>query len=330
MRGFCRPIRVRSSYVRARAHLFLREMNVQAPPVYAKQLLKNHCRLFFYNNALTDESCQENGFSCLVGGAYRVYINTDLPAGRDTFTYAHELAHIVLKHHEEFDTLYLTDHEHWLLDREADIFAASILMPEEWVKSYIQSPVTVQEIGRIKDLFGVSWEAVINRLDELKIHTRAKTKQLFTTWHNRNNRSLGLVSYKNAAAYRLEVNFCTQQKGAMVLLAESLETPDVDQNRRYVKCPNCGNMDFSHDAGFCKKCGQYLYNGCTNFEHDPRAVYICGRNNVSDALYCEYCGSKTMLLELMEKFGVTADKLIATSKELDSEAIEFTEDDIPF
>jgi Zn-dependent peptidase ImmA (M78 family) len=85
------------------------------------------------------------------------------------FTYAHELAHIILKHFVEFDVLNLTPAEIRILDREADIFASELLMPEEWMRQYANPPCSARELGRLKGLFEVSWEALIRRLDELGI-----------------------------------------------------------------------------------------------------------------------------------------------------------------
>lgn len=337
MYGFRRPLKVRNSYARTKAFVFLSVMGVQAPPVPAKKLLKKISRLLHFNNALTNEASREEGFSCLIGGAYYVYINTDLPNGRDTFTYGHELGHIVLRHHEDFDIHNLTDQEHRILDREADVFATNLLMPEEWVNKFVQSPISVPEMGRIKNVFGVSWEAVVNRLDELRIHTKAESRRLFAEWRNR-SRGMGFVSidYRNIAAYRLEFNLCTSVPGEVVVLSgdpDVFEVAAMDENMRYLKCPNCDNEDFSPDVRFCKKCGEYLYNGCTNTENDPRSRFFsCGKNNVPDALYCEHCGAKTMLLEMMEKFGITAKKVIVMSRQVTESRLSVVnfDDDSPF
>ena len=73
----------------------------------------------------------------------------------------------------------------------------------------------------------------------------------------------------------------------------SIIIPKYDENLRFLSCPICGNNKFSEDASYCRKCGFYLYNTCSNFELEFRE--LCGRPNVSDALYCEYCGSITLI-----------------------------------
>jgi len=37
---------------------------------------------------------------------------------------------------------------------------------------------------------------------------------------------------------------------------------EVDGNLRFVRCPKCGNEEYSADAKFCKICGFPAYNEC--------------------------------------------------------------------
>jgi len=179
MNRYRRPVRVRAAQAQATARFFLHEMSVQAPPVPVKKMIKKLGRLFYFHNLQDPDFINEQAFSYHDGTTYRIYINRDLPDGRDNFTYAHEIGHIVLKHHEKFELDNLTDKEYWILDREANIFAAHCLMPENLTLAVVRSPITIGEIGRLKDTFGVSWEAMVNRLDELGIQSKDKTKQLF-------------------------------------------------------------------------------------------------------------------------------------------------------
>lgn len=92
----------------------------------------------------------------------------------------------------------------------------------------------------------------------------------------------------------------------------SIKITSIDDDKRFKECPVCGNICFSFKACFCKICGYYLFNGCTNFNdgHDPRVMYYnCGEPNVPNALFCEFCGSKTMLYELMEKSDYAEDTM---------------------
>lgn len=58
-----------------------------------------------------------------------------------------------------------------------------------------------------------------------------------------------------------------------------------DTSKRFIPCQACGNEDISEVANFCIKCGQTLYNTCTNED--------CGHTNPGAAYFCEKCGSYT-------------------------------------
>ncbi|PEA79106.1 hypothetical protein CN676_04030 [Bacillus wiedmannii] len=64
----------------------------------------------------------------------------------------------------------------------------------------------------------------------------------------------------------------------------------TDNSLRFSSCIKCGNEDISDNASFCKKCGTYLYNNCTNSDNQ------CDYLNPPDAFYCEICGSESYLL----------------------------------
>ncbi len=64
---------------------------------------------------------------------------------------------------------------------------------------------------------------------------------------------------------------------------------DLDENMRLIKCPKCGNDEFSDNAEYCKICGTFLYNCCM-----PEEDYIEKKHkNIGNARYCEQCGAPT-------------------------------------
>lgn len=304
-----RPTKVREEYAKEQALMFLKEMGVDNPSVPVKKLIKKLGRLFLFDSKMSSEFADDKGFSCTSGTGYNIYINRDLPSGMDNFTYGHEMAHIVLNHHLEFDVELLTDKELWMLDREADIFSANLLMPEDWVRCNLNIPLTVPEIGRLKTLFDVSWTAIINRFNELGIKREVEINQLFSEWKKQkeisyNRTTINIHSITDGNIYDEEVvieSVSYKSKEEMktkrcLSMSEPFKFPEIDETMRFLKCPYCGNNDFSPDASFCKKCGQYLYNICTNVQNDPREMSNwCGDKNVPDALYCEYCGCVTAM-----------------------------------
>jgi len=85
---------------------------------------------------------------------------------RQIFTAAHELGHLLL-HRDEFDPDEIT--EDLEAEREADVFAAYLLMPEqrfadEWEE--VRGLALFDAVLKIKRIFRVSYRTVLYRLDE--------------------------------------------------------------------------------------------------------------------------------------------------------------------
>lgn len=110
---------------------------------------------------------------------HKTYINGSLPEGQDTFVRGHELGHIILGHNRRFNCSNLTNREHYIVEREANVFATNLLMPEDWVRVYAIPPLNTRTIYKLKTLFAVSWAAMINRLDELNIQAKTETERQF-------------------------------------------------------------------------------------------------------------------------------------------------------
>jgi len=249
------PFRVRAEEAKTATIKFLKQKCIQAPPVPVKKMLRELGSLFYFYISQCPDFAKEEAFSIYKDGAYFIYINADLPCGRDNFTYAHEIAHIILLHHQ-LDVDELTEHEHWVLDREADIFAATLLMPEDWIEDWLKQHnegkgfISIPEIGQLKDLFAVSWGAMIYRLDELELQSKTVAYKTFTA-RNPTGHAREMFKFEN----------------------------------RIRECPRCGNTDISSDDQYCKYCGLHLFNECSNVN--------CGKRNDADALYCVHCGSET-------------------------------------
>lgn len=175
------PARVKKSKARQTAYSILNCFGISTPEVPVKKILKEYGRLFLFEGNCLDTK-NDAGFCIYNGAEYSIYINKELSGGVDNFAYAHELGHIVLGHFKDYDVNNLSDNQLWLLNREADIFATNLLMPEHMLQTYITTPLSVQDIGYYKTWFGVSWEAFINRLDELNICPKCIVNNLFEEW----------------------------------------------------------------------------------------------------------------------------------------------------
>lgn len=170
-----RPTTVRVAYATKAAREVLRIFGVEEPPVDARAILSAFAHVLELElgtegNRTVDAStvlCPEGYVTCLH--------NPDDPY-RAAFTCAHEAGHIFLKHFVEFDVKALTRAEIAILDREANIFARELLMPEEWVRRHSNPPCLGDQLVRLKNMFYVSWDALIRRLEELGIQAESVSR----------------------------------------------------------------------------------------------------------------------------------------------------------
>lgn len=93
------------------------------------------------------------------------YINRNDTVERQRFTLAHEVAHHVLAHGPALRDTDRSMHSYDPKEREANIFAANLLMPDKAVKSMIDSGIT--DAVRLADIFAVSVPALKIKMKEL-------------------------------------------------------------------------------------------------------------------------------------------------------------------
>lgn len=105
-----------------------------------------------------------------VAGAFNrnkkeIYLNKTDPQTKKMFTLAHELGHYFLHSDLSADILYREANNHDQQEREADHFAAALLMPEGTIRLYWPVAESMQQLA---EMFGVSYPAMLNRLRDLK------------------------------------------------------------------------------------------------------------------------------------------------------------------
>lgn len=96
----------------------------------------------------------------------RIYLNKTDPYTRKVFTLAHEMGHYFLHESVPDDILYRekTHHSKSDTEKEADEFAAELLMPEATIRVYW--PLT-ENIQQLAEIFSVSFSAMEYRLRNL-------------------------------------------------------------------------------------------------------------------------------------------------------------------
>lgn len=115
--------------------------------------------------------------------------NSSVRLSREIFTLAHELGHSIL-HLDKISEF--TDNDittgnmtEDIKEKEANLFAAYLLMPDELVRKYVQldlnttgEELTATDIANMMSEFNVSFEVVLNRLVDTEIISFAKKVKL--------------------------------------------------------------------------------------------------------------------------------------------------------
>ncbi len=147
------------------AEIIFRNQGIARPPVPAAAVLKGIANVHRFVHPLYPD---EDGITLYDTRSFRydVYLNWQVIRGRRRWTIAHEMGHILLGHLVDFDVNILDDDELFVLDREANIFAAYFLMPRVWIAPLRGQRLSLSFVGTMKDLYGVSWDALIIHLEE--------------------------------------------------------------------------------------------------------------------------------------------------------------------
>ena len=101
------------------------------------------------------------------------FINAQAPADRTRFSLAHELGHMLM-HQGASETM----------EHEANRFAASLLMPEEDIRSQLHS-MSLERAGKLKPYWGASMKSIIFRAHTLECMTDYKYTSLLKQYSKR-------------------------------------------------------------------------------------------------------------------------------------------------
>lgn len=180
---------MRSSEIASQASNLLIKNGLFSVPVDLERLA-SALQVNLHVEALEDEI---SGMLVVADGLVHVVVNSNHHPNRQRFTIAHEIGHLRL-HHQAGDQLFVdtklavynrigpassaayslpgstTNSEQ---EREANVFAASLLMPEALLRSYIDSrQLDISDefdIALLANAFGVSEQAMSIRLKNLQL-----------------------------------------------------------------------------------------------------------------------------------------------------------------
>lgn len=160
-----RPESVREDYARTRARELLTKYGINSPPVCPEEIIRD------MNIELHYHHIPEIDFSFVLKreDSFWIFIHISGHRGRDQWSLAHELGHVVLGHYDyDVDAINiprLNARERYILEREADIFTEELLMPPEFI--------TKHDPSYAKQVLNVSKEAFFIRVNNLKKQVNA-------------------------------------------------------------------------------------------------------------------------------------------------------------
>jgi len=107
-----------------------------------------------------------------------VFLNTQKSSERSRFDSCHELGHLVIHHHGEQRIGNQRVDGSQVVEREADAFASAFLMPRASVLGYAPRVPTLNQLLKLKQIWGVSVAALNYRLHQLGVTTEWHYREL--------------------------------------------------------------------------------------------------------------------------------------------------------
>lgn len=291
----------------------LKRAGIDSFPVSLKKILRYfHIILMSYEDYCRDYGCDmktcllffgKDGATVKRPGGYMILYNKQAsPKERIRFTLAHELGHIVLKHHNELgdDVLKRFGVDKTLYDvmeDEANCFARNLLCPAlavkkvlyahgfryseyderqkryVWLKVHTEDclpglPDNLTDFYLIKQSFLVTPSAARIRCGLLRLDLNKPLNHELSTYINE-MRFTAQWRCQNCGALRRDgSDYCyhcgsRNRFGLITGEAPSHVPVSIKYARfRYSVCPVCGNADIADDANYCIICGNPVSNPC--------------------------------------------------------------------
>lgn len=171
---------IRRRRIRQLAQQLIEENNIKHPPVLVEQIIESRGIQLLKEHK---PSSNVSGFIARRGGATIIGVNSSQASVRQRFTLAHELGHHLLHaqglsevHVDETFEVKFRDERSSLgtdLDeREANLFAAELLMPQHLIEEALATQIGIDisdddVINELAENFGVSTQAMLFRLANL-------------------------------------------------------------------------------------------------------------------------------------------------------------------
>lgn len=326
-------------------NIFLKLKNCKVVS-YSKHMNKYHLtELEVIEHFGSDEGCT---IYSLKKDRYLIFYNDlDIYYKKPTrrrWTLAHELGHVLLCHHKASNKTKifrnsLTDDEYRWMEAEANRFASLLL-----ANPIILYKLDIKNHTDIINICKLSEEASLYRYkDYLKWrnhkHLNTSDKKILLLFHDFIHKKVCLnCNYSFISDIAKYCPICGRNlirgDGNMIYSGYKL-----DDKGKAIVCPKCGNEQMAIDGVYCRVCGIYLINKCTNdngiCEENEFGNWIqvkpqCGMIANGNARFCEYCGEPTTFYKqgLLNDWQNSAEYL--NEKTIEQIASDIDDNDIPF
>lgn len=266
-----------------------------------------------------------DGYSIYNGTNYTIAYNNRIRSqGRINFTLAHEIGHIILKHHKDFEvteTLQnnFTKEEYKILENEANCFARNILAPAPLMKKLS----LLEVLGKTSDIFGISFSATTTRLkflnNDLYYLNESSIDYLKNTY--RRFKSCTKCACNNLS---IESQYCPCCGKKSLIIGDGFKMKIYKgiNIKELGECPRCENGDIIAEDKFCKICGLQLINSCI----------VCGKTLDISARFCRNCGTQSPYFSagLLSDWQSATDVETLSNINFNSQFETSSSDDLPF
>ncbi len=248
---------------------------------YKEMASKEHCSIKDICDCIGND-----GYSIYNGRNYTIaYNNTIKSEGRINFTLAHEIGHIILNHHKDFEVTEIlqdnfTKEEYKILENEANCFARNILAPAPLVKQM----KLWNMLFDMPNYFGMSFKASTTRIAFFNNDLYSLNDEQIDKFQ-KNYKMFKQCPKCTCGKLKTDYKYCP-------ICGKELIKGDGFTMKEYKginikelgECPICENVDVQESHKFCKICGIPLINKCS----------VCNHELDLSARYCTECGGASM------------------------------------
>lgn len=217
-------------------------------------------------------------------------------SNRYRWNIAHELGHVLLKHHIKYNKTRifrssLTNVEYKYLEEEADYFAQLILVPHPPLYIFkIRNYNNIQYLCQISRPASykrfIAYQQWVRNIDSSDFYDKCIFYLYYDYLFKKNCVHCGATLIQEKGKYCPICGNKSLQWGDGTMQYPKIKAYD---NGKLNTCPRCNNEETDIEGNYCQICRMYLVNECTN-NHCSNYEQVLPTN----ARYCPLCGNDSL------------------------------------